>query len=287
MKKPLLAMAGAAALAVAAIPAASAGQAKVDLCHAEGNGSYHKISVAEAAYAKHIEHGDAKVGEAVPGTDGKIFDETCEVVDAPSNGPEVTPGYSGLTEAAGVRYRGQNSGNEIYLGIPDLGVGGNRIETGYSWSATTYKIAFTFDAATNAVSTSIVDPAGNAKSLSYDFDEKAVGPKCDVASWDTMDINVVDRQDPFNLRFNNVTLNEHSLGDFGAEGWNNWTVSGFDFSKSFTLTGDLVVDGTWTGSERASSRSWSAARPDAPHARQGPARHGSAPLLRAECATDR
>ena len=110
-------------------------------------------------------------------------------------------------------------------------------------------MTFAFDAANNAINTSIADPAGNTKSLSYDFDDKAVGPKCDVASWDTMDINVVDRQDPFNLRFNNVTLDGNSLGNFGEEGWKNWTVTGFDFTKSFTLTGDLVVDGTWTGSE--------------------------------------
>jgi hypothetical protein len=249
--KSVIALAGAAVLTAAAAPAiASSGQAKVDLCHAEGNGTYHLINIAEAAYAKHVEHGDAKVGEAVPGTDGaKIFDETCEVVDAPPTGPVVTPGYSGLTEAAGVRYRGQNSGNEIYLGIPDLGVGSNRLETGYTWApSTTYKVTFAFDKDNNAVNTSIVDPAGGTKSLSYDFDDK-LAPKCDVASWDTLDINVVDRQDPFNLRFNNVMLDGHSLGNFGEEGWKNWTVTGFDFTKSFTLTGDLVVDGTWTGNE--------------------------------------
>lgn len=248
MKKPLLAMAGAAALAVAAIPAASAGQAKVDLCHVKGNGSYHMISVAEAASAKHLEHGDGKVGDFVPGTgETKVFDETCQVVDAPANDPVVTPGYSNLTEAVGVRYKGANTGNEIYLGLSDLGNGANRAETGYTWSAGTYKVTYAYDSASEAIATTIVDPAGTSKSLTYSLAGKT--PQCDASSWNTLDINVVDRQDPFNLRFNNVKLDSYDLGDFGAEGWKNWTVSEFDFSKDFTLTGDLVVDGTWTGNE--------------------------------------
>ena len=43
-------------------------------------------------------------------------------------------------------------------------------------------------------------------------------------------------------------LNGFSLGNFGGEGWINWTVSKFDFSQSFTVSGDMVVQG-WTGSE--------------------------------------
>ena len=68
-------------------------------------------------------------------------------------------------------------------------------------------------------------------------------PGCPNSDWNTMDINVVDRLISGELAFNNVTLNGFSLGDFDDEVWKNWTVSGFDFSQSFTLSGDMVVQG--------------------------------------------
>jgi hypothetical protein len=222
---------------------------KVTICHREGNGDYHSIEVSVAALDAHLAHGDGVPGEPVPGMEGKVFGENCTIEDA---GPTVTPGYSDLTEAAGVRYRGNSSGNEIYLGVPDLATGGNRVEASYptvytNWQAGTYAVTFSFDAAENKITTSIDGPGGT-KSLAYDFDD-LLSPGCATTDWNAMDINVVDRRDPFNLRFNNVTLNGNDLGDFGEEGWNNWTVSGFDFSQSFTLSGDLVVEGVWEGSE--------------------------------------
>jgi hypothetical protein len=52
---------------------------KVELCHRTGNGSYHLISVSISAEPAHRAHGDAKVGEAVPGQSGKIFTASCGV----------------------------------------------------------------------------------------------------------------------------------------------------------------------------------------------------------------
>lgn len=53
--------------------------AKVTLCHKTGNGSYHAITVALDAEPAHRAHGDARVGEAVPGQPGKVFGATCQV----------------------------------------------------------------------------------------------------------------------------------------------------------------------------------------------------------------
>jgi hypothetical protein len=238
-------------LLLAAMPMLSAGAApaaKVDVCHREGNGSFHLINVSENALSAHLAHGDALPGDPVPGMEGKKFDEACNIVDA---GPTVTPGYSGLTEAAGVRYRGNSSGNEIYLGIPDLGVGSNRVEASYpnvyaNWQDGTYAVTFSFDQAANKIVTTIDGPGGT-ESLEYDFDD-LLAPGCPTANWNTMDINVVDRLTTGELAFNNVMLNGFSLGNFDDEGWKNWTVSGFDFSQNFTVSGDMVVQG-WTGSE--------------------------------------
>jgi hypothetical protein len=52
---------------------------KVELCHRTGNGSYHLIEVSTSAEPAHRAHGDAKIGEAVPGTPGRVFGAGCAV----------------------------------------------------------------------------------------------------------------------------------------------------------------------------------------------------------------
>ena len=52
---------------------------KVELCHRTGNGSYHLIEVSISAESAHRAHGDAKIGEAVPGSPGKVFAAGCAV----------------------------------------------------------------------------------------------------------------------------------------------------------------------------------------------------------------
>ena len=64
-------------LGVAQPPAADAGGQKVTLCHRTGNGSYHSIEVSMSAEPAHRAHGDAKVGEPVPGQTGRFFTSSC------------------------------------------------------------------------------------------------------------------------------------------------------------------------------------------------------------------
>jgi hypothetical protein len=52
---------------------------KVQLCHRTGNGSFHMIEVSVSAEPAHRGHGDGKVGEAVPGSLGRVFTSTCGV----------------------------------------------------------------------------------------------------------------------------------------------------------------------------------------------------------------
>ena len=226
---------------------------KVDVCHREGNGSYHLINVSENALPAHLAHGDGLPDGPVPGMEGKKFDENCNVVDA---GPSVTPGYSGLTSEAGVRYKGNSTGNEIYLGFGDLGVG-NRVEAAYpdvysNWPDGTYQVTFTYDGA-STITTVMVDASGN-NAIPSPLIYTSATPVC--GTWDVLDILVLDRLTTGAIAFNNVTLNGFPLGNFGtfdvpgAPGWPsaNWTVTDFDFSQGFTITGDLVVAG-WTGNE--------------------------------------
>ena len=58
---------------------------KVSLCHRSDDGEYHLIDISLNAEAAHRAHGDAKAGEAVPGTERQVFDANCRPV-----GPKVT-----------------------------------------------------------------------------------------------------------------------------------------------------------------------------------------------------
>jgi hypothetical protein len=55
---------------------------KVNVCHREGNGTYHLITVASQAVPAHLNHGDALPGGLVPDQSGFKFDDTCQIVQA-------------------------------------------------------------------------------------------------------------------------------------------------------------------------------------------------------------
>ena len=64
----------------AAKPAAKPA-AKVDVCHLEGNGSFHLINVSGNALAAHLAHGDVQPGDDVPGNPGKKYSGSCAPID--------------------------------------------------------------------------------------------------------------------------------------------------------------------------------------------------------------
>jgi hypothetical protein len=63
-----------------AVVVADSRAGKVTMCHVEGNGSYHAISVSESAENDHRAHGDGKIGEPVPGRPSLRFDDGCQAV---------------------------------------------------------------------------------------------------------------------------------------------------------------------------------------------------------------
>jgi hypothetical protein len=67
-----------------------------------------------------------------------------------------------------------------------------------------------------------------------------------------MQITVAARDAGVTVDFNNVYLNGQSLGNFnapsGSTTYLDWYLLG-DFSQGFTLTGDIVLNGTFSNGE--------------------------------------
>ena len=72
-----------------------AGQNKIDVCHMEGNGTYHLINIAEAAFQSHIDHGDASPGDIVPGGTQFSFADDCTLIPACPCAAELPSGWFG------------------------------------------------------------------------------------------------------------------------------------------------------------------------------------------------
>lgn len=77
---------------------AAALRAKVDVCHRRGNGTWILINVAEAALPAHLAHGDGQPGDPVPGKEGFVFDENCEVIFVLGLGTPTIDGVFGDLE---------------------------------------------------------------------------------------------------------------------------------------------------------------------------------------------
>ena len=99
---------------------------KVSLCHRTDSGEYHLIDVSVNAEPAHRAHGDAKVGEPVPGTQRQVFDANCRPVgpavkiEKSTNGEDAdnAPGPSILVGSAVTwRYVVTNTGTINLTGI--------------------------------------------------------------------------------------------------------------------------------------------------------------------------
>lgn len=163
--------------------------------------------------------------------------------------PEVVAGDPVWTRAAGMRIKGYNTGAEFYLGPMTDPSALPRVEAEYNDFQTvgskTYPVTFAFDAVEHKLTSSITGPAAN---LAFDFDDLGA-PGCPSANWDAMQILVRDSRADSGVALQNVKLGSFTLGNFatvdkaGSPGAKSWVVTGFDFTKSFQVTADLVVDG--------------------------------------------
>jgi hypothetical protein len=110
----------------ATIVSESRSRGKVSLCHHTGRSEYHGIDVSVNAEPAHRAHGDAKVGEPVPGTQKQVFDGNCRPtgpavkIEKSTNGEdaESPPGPSILVGSPVTwRYVVTNTGTISLTGI--------------------------------------------------------------------------------------------------------------------------------------------------------------------------
>ena len=110
----------------ATIMSESRSSGKVSLCHRTGSGEHHLIDVSVNAEPAHRAHGDAKIGEPVPGTQRQVFDANCRPVgpavkiEKSTNGEDAdnAPGPSILVGSAVTwRYVVTNTGTTNLTGV--------------------------------------------------------------------------------------------------------------------------------------------------------------------------
>ena len=157
-----------------------------------------------------------------------------------------------MIQGFGVRYRHfKDSGDdkEVYIGVDDLGKPFPYRVEGYVVWQTKNKIYFKYNKDEDKLITTVDAGADGSIDLTLEYTNLAsnltslVGKP--VSEVDFLVINVVARESGTSVDFNNVVLNDIPLGNFHAEynQWNTWTVLDFDFSQTFAISGDLIING--------------------------------------------
>lgn len=185
-----------------------------------------------------------------------------------SASPVVTSGYrDDATLLGAARYRtfSSASGAEAYLGVVPLGsYAGSYSQIDFyrgldlntntnvygSWRSSN-AITLTYDQAGDKLVTTIIAGPHMFRTEYLNFSGN-VSDAGLLNSLNYLQLEVVGRDTNCTVDFNNVMLDGESLGSFAGAGWQNWYVMGIDLSNGFTLTGDIVLSGTFSTSQEKS-----------------------------------
>ncbi len=232
------------------LPTQAAPMEKVDVCHVDGQGIYRLINVSANALPAHLAHGDALPGDVLPGDPPQRFAADCTLEDVTLS---AEPG--GITNSTGnpaVRYRsfGNTGGDEIYLGVQDLGSAANRSAAQFTWTKPgTYDIEVTL--ASGVLSTTVSD--GVSTTLTYG--SSIGGPAAPCTAWDALEVLVLNRDAGTTVNLNGLTVDGIPVdqdfvgGSSFATG--TWTVP-YAFGSDFTIRGQIELSGTFSTSQELS-----------------------------------
>ncbi len=155
---------------------------------------------------------------------------------------------------AGVRYRSlaNTGGEEIYLGVGDLGVAGNRTAEQVTWAKPgTYDFTFTYDPGVPELRTTVI---GVDNAVNETVVRSLPGP---LAAMDSIEIGVCDRVAGSQVSLLNVVVDGQPIGSIvGNDDLVNcqfpkFTAAGLgiDLNDGFTFTGQLFLDGPFSTSQ--------------------------------------
>ncbi len=158
--------------------------------------------------------------------------------------PGANPALEDVT-LLGTRYRGPNSGDEIFVGLDDLGSGADRNGAGYPWSLGLTDFAFSYDSNTGIILSSLTFPSvlddPNPPPGALDFVEVMLtGPT--GLSLDNLTITVSNRgRQGGEIAALNVMVNGEEAGDFAppAPSFVDFAVSDFPVLPVLTVTGQI------------------------------------------------
>jgi hypothetical protein len=177
------------------------------------------------------------------------------------------PSCKKFANGIAARWKGQNTGSELFLGSGDLGVGVNRVEKNYVFPVgdETYPISLAWDG-TTTVSMSVDSTTGLATQVNNFVGGAPAKPyngACVLGAWDVMQIIVRDSRTDSAVELTSVEINGVRLQDgtgnakfgvfdkSGSPGSQNWYVTGVDFTQAFTVAAMMHTDGGLTGNEAA------------------------------------
>lgn len=125
-----------------------------------------------------------------------------------------------------------------------MGVAANRSEKGVTWTKPgSYDVAFTYDLQTMTLA---ADVSGGVGSLTRNLSTP-------LGNLDSLQIHVVDRDPGGQVDFLNATVDGSPLGSFYGNGdWQTFKFPSNTLNDGFTITGTLVIDGTFGTSRELS-----------------------------------
>lgn len=180
-----------------------------------------------------------------------------------STGPTVITGAAPFVEQdIGIRLRSfatGSAGQEIFLGIPDLGNGANRIQTGLAWSLgiTCNQVTFKLDRANDRLETIVFNGSITNTLVYTDLSNKLIakGKTRTLDDLNVMQLAVTLRDSESTVNFQNVFLDGNLLGNFPGvfNIGQTWTIRNYDFGSAagFSLTGQLCLTGSLSNGENS------------------------------------
>lgn len=172
----------------------------------------------------------------------------------------IQPGSAVHEESLlGVRYQSfrNTRATEVQLGVPDLSDVDRRVERDITWVSGENLVTFAFDPANDRLTATVSNTAGDfALELPELADAIALlgSGRYGTADLNALRISLASNDPGATVAFHDVALNGSDLGDLDASTspTGTWTVSGFDFSQGFVLTGTIDLDGRFSARARRS-----------------------------------